>query len=1078
MNANNYRIYLFVNNLWQELEILNDIDIKTTYQIFNVDELFKKQGDYTIDFDIVGSKTNDRIFKYAYNISTFDSFAFNSPVPARIYRNDVEILIGQLELLNITKNNKTTIYKVVAYSQIRSLVNALGDYYLIGNANDGNYAGGYIESGYTFLGENDIDVTRDNHELSIANIENSWITGQTLSYVYPLIDDGNLNYTGNTFKANHFTPALYVKYVFDKIIEDAGFTYESQFLNSDLFKKLIMTSCVAQFKPNNITSEKFKITAEGNTSGYSSYPGISGTTILKDNFSDDYFSDSVDWKFTKAMATAEGVLVNQHYWSNGGATTIPLPLYSVQSPYHTIHQYSTIQGNHYTRFVINKTGKYDIKVNINFSNAFLYSDSWPSIVFGGLSWGDVQFKATLGMWYKQYDSSGVLKTKYLMKGPLDGSNHTWYPNQYTAGGSLEPQFSDTRRLYSFDESLDGWKMKVDDTQYTINCVAGDYIQFEFELFSVDYGVTTENEGFKTPFKQAFSYYDFFDLWWKFQIDNESSFELTLPDLQSSDFLSESDYIDLSNCLPTKCKKIDFIRSIFNMFNLYILDDPNIENNLIIETRDVIMSSGKIVDWTNKLDNDKDIKISQVSDILSKKLNFSYKEDVDDISKAYFDIYDVTYGGYKRLEKYYKSSDNEEQKTELIFGSPCIVSHGNYPYHINVLEIKNIEYDNTAVPPTSKVIYNIYNPRILFYNGFNPKTHFGRTMFSILSDIDGIHSYGRWPDFNHINGNSGSENNDLCFFYNYHYYQYLSGNTIQGNLFNRYYSKTINEYEDSDAKRINAFFFISESDRYNLNLFDIIQIDHPDETSLHYRISKIINFDPTTSTEVELIKFNDLNLYYTPPPLINGMNSLNKGNDFTSLTTWYNNVNNSLTSLTYDTSVLNTEISANTYVLNQISWLSASTCINSGTCVQINNMQQDCDHTRFLSAITFVATPSATYEFTQNINASMVFCDFVNISGISFGFSGGKFPSSGTTSMGFFGVKPINKPSPLSASEPTISGHSYGSEPKYDWIATQSLINNWGFQDQDSFITMTNVVKNLQDRINELEQKLKNLGLLS
>ena len=59
-------------------------------------------------------------------------------------------------------------------------------------------------------------------------------------YYYPLIDYGLVSFYKKDYKYNAFRPALYVREYMDKIITDAGYTYESNFFDSDFFKRLIV----------------------------------------------------------------------------------------------------------------------------------------------------------------------------------------------------------------------------------------------------------------------------------------------------------------------------------------------------------------------------------------------------------------------------------------------------------------------------------------------------------------------------------------------------------------------------------------------------------------------------------------------------------------------------------------------------------------------------------------------------------------------------------------------------------------------------------------------------------------------
>jgi hypothetical protein len=59
-------------------------------------------------------------------------------------------------------------------------------------------------------------------------------------YVYPYIINGNSTDLYDRLYTYDLFPSVYVKTVIDKIFDSAGYTYTSNFFNSDYFKKLIL----------------------------------------------------------------------------------------------------------------------------------------------------------------------------------------------------------------------------------------------------------------------------------------------------------------------------------------------------------------------------------------------------------------------------------------------------------------------------------------------------------------------------------------------------------------------------------------------------------------------------------------------------------------------------------------------------------------------------------------------------------------------------------------------------------------------------------------------------------------------
>ncbi len=67
---------------------------------------------------------------------------------------------------------------------------------------------------------------------------NGAVLAYTAGFTYPMIDYGfGIN---SQFKVTEMFPALFVKTIIDKMFLDAGFTYQSTFFETQLFKKLVI----------------------------------------------------------------------------------------------------------------------------------------------------------------------------------------------------------------------------------------------------------------------------------------------------------------------------------------------------------------------------------------------------------------------------------------------------------------------------------------------------------------------------------------------------------------------------------------------------------------------------------------------------------------------------------------------------------------------------------------------------------------------------------------------------------------------------------------------------------------------
>ena len=156
---------------------------------------------------IVGSWDNKIIKDIRVDFIVFagvNIIAIQNGIDLKLKPNDQIIITNA----NVSGNNKT--YTVTQYDSPTNTTNALI----------------YVSQSITATNNDDI------------TLEYTLSFGQ--GYYYPLIDHGRYSTDKKNYDYRTFRPALYVKEYIDKIFAPSGYTYESNFLNSSFFKKLII----------------------------------------------------------------------------------------------------------------------------------------------------------------------------------------------------------------------------------------------------------------------------------------------------------------------------------------------------------------------------------------------------------------------------------------------------------------------------------------------------------------------------------------------------------------------------------------------------------------------------------------------------------------------------------------------------------------------------------------------------------------------------------------------------------------------------------------------------------------------
>jgi hypothetical protein len=208
---------------------IGEAELNLVYQIADVREPDKKQSSFSYPFTVPGTKNNNRIFQHIFE-NGFSSFQYNpnKKLDVQIILNGNQFFVGDLQLNAINKiDNKLVSYDITIYGKIPSFFDDISEFEL----------------------KDLIDLSDYNHNYTKTNVVNSWSKSIiqnaipvtfTLGrgYVYPMEYKGQNNPT--YWKVEDFKPSIYVKTIFDKIIQSQGFTYQSDFLNSKYFRSLIL----------------------------------------------------------------------------------------------------------------------------------------------------------------------------------------------------------------------------------------------------------------------------------------------------------------------------------------------------------------------------------------------------------------------------------------------------------------------------------------------------------------------------------------------------------------------------------------------------------------------------------------------------------------------------------------------------------------------------------------------------------------------------------------------------------------------------------------------------------------------
>lgn len=221
----------------RRLDLTQDISAEFTYQIDDIKDFGSRNTNFSKTIVLPGSARNNKQFGYVFEFTSanfFDEasgnvgYNFNAAKQAQctVYVDKVQIMKGGLRLLEMVKTGDTIEYECAIFGELGGFVNAV--------------ANARIE---------DLDFSAYDHAWTWSNIESSWEYASGAAsgfmpgsgYYYPLIDYGKVSYANKRdWDVRAFRPAVYVREIVDQIVTNAGYTWEGDFLNTQLFKRLII----------------------------------------------------------------------------------------------------------------------------------------------------------------------------------------------------------------------------------------------------------------------------------------------------------------------------------------------------------------------------------------------------------------------------------------------------------------------------------------------------------------------------------------------------------------------------------------------------------------------------------------------------------------------------------------------------------------------------------------------------------------------------------------------------------------------------------------------------------------------
>jgi hypothetical protein len=336
---------IYIEN--QRLDLTKDLSTEFTYNIDDIKDFASRNTNFSKTIVLPGNAVNNKLFGHIFEFGSSNfhdenvpnvgyNFNVSKAASCIVFIDKVQIFKGILRILEIVIDNGAIEYECAVFGELGGFINELGNKKI-----------------------EELDFSAYDHDWTLTNIQSSWNTVAGSGYYYPLIDYGKVSTNKHDWDVRAYRPALYVREYIDKIISNSGYTYESSFFNSPVFRRLIV--------PQN-QKALTKTTSDFNKAFLTTPVEIVSSRLIS---FDTVTGSGLTVSGTNSTFTYTGVssiILKMDYEFNGDSTS---GTFKIAKNGTTVYQYNFEGG-------IGIAGTFEILVNTNDAITFRFSNTAPN----------------------------------------------------------------------------------------------------------------------------------------------------------------------------------------------------------------------------------------------------------------------------------------------------------------------------------------------------------------------------------------------------------------------------------------------------------------------------------------------------------------------------------------------------------------------------------------------------------------------------------------------------------------------------------------------------------------------------
>jgi len=862
------------NSVVGELDVTDhsDFPLAMTFQISDIKDLTSTSGDYSKTFKIPATKNNNKLLKNPYIPNIDTEVNINENKKCRILVNNLFSIVGLIKITGVSGYGETpSHYDCVFFGNNLSWADDLSNKYM--NELDWGVNGQDLEYNKTSIMATWQDEDCDSSTSPIVypitsygdyNPDGEPKTIQLLDTAYEdspynqnLGKDGYYGFNesstsyGTPLPSSDWRPAVFVKDTLEKIFSEVGYSINSTFMETDMFKKLVWL--LPNFKYNNAEEQYDEYSVESNfTNGVSMsatvYSGGVASTVTEDGVLESYYGGYVTYNDGDA-----NYIGNPTAQGSEGTKLIPLDATRLNV---TLDEGSYVDTtNDY--ITIGEFGYYDIKLNgleARLANARKGGSDVKHIHV-------IKVCVNLDVQTVGHSSWVTLDRCEDEQTPLNSAGNA----DVNANSS---QFSSYQNLSSIN-SVGTWLNKGDKIRLTTG----------FKITSITGSSSYAQNFMVTTFTRSAS---------------SSNLDITL----NSEAVDYGQTYDLKDVINKDYKSLDFIKGIAHAFNLKMTTDEVTRVVNIEPFNSFYKDYAEAIDWTYKLDRSKQIDDKWIKSDLKRDIVFKYKSDSKDKK---VEVRGETYwDGIKDEYPYQETLPKTFEKGESKYENPFFAGTYNAKDQDTTggqidTAYSSCLWEGTPSPNDSYRPDKGYEflPRLLYWNKYSPASGSGtkiaevQTWSSVTNFITAdasanptYHLSTIYPQATSINRDDSSS--PILSYGNVNVRDYDDTTGIYTSyaagkgLFATYY-KNMFEMLKTKPRLRTVYVDLKVVDIINLDFTKLIYID-----GVYWRINKVVDYQPNKnqSTKVELIEWLTLGAFAATAPSFGGNNNTGglNGND--------------------------------------------------------------------------------------------------------------------------------------------------------------------------------------------------------